>query len=97
MAPITVHTQSLGKSKPAGTGRIALRSCVYYDVLVRGVSDGTVAVSITNDAVKRGTKMQYWARERWVDAGNQSIKGHEISGEIPVRSLNGTPIAIGTL
>jgi hypothetical protein len=74
---------------------------MFYDVRVEGVSDGTATVSITNKAVVRPTKtrwweMKYWADGRWVGAGNQSVEGHTINGDIPVRSLNRTPIAIGT-
>jgi hypothetical protein len=91
-----VNTQALGKSQPSGTGPTKLGSPVFYDVSVAGVSDGTATISITNDSVNPRTRMQYWTGQ-WVDAGNQSVKGRTVTGEIPVRSLHGTPIIIGTL
>jgi hypothetical protein len=99
--PIAVNSQGPGKSEPPGTGRPDLGSPIFYDVRVEEISDGTATVSITNEAVVERTEtiwweMKYWADGKWVDAGNQSVKGHTINGDIPVRSLNRTPIAIGT-
>ncbi|MDE1854069.1 MAG: hypothetical protein KGI38_10060 [Thaumarchaeota archaeon] len=95
--PIGVHSQVLGSSQPAGTGRVNLHPpLLFYDVSVQGISDGTATISITNDAVKSGAKLQYWDGGRWVDSGNQSVRGNTIKGDIPVRSLHGTPIVIGT-
>ncbi len=93
-----MHAQALGARPPGGTARVGLHPPIsFYDVSVQGIKDGAATVYITNDAVQSGAKMQYWDGSKWVDSGNQSVQGNTISGEIPVRSLRGTPIVIGTV
>ncbi|HEY6283628.1 MAG TPA: hypothetical protein VIW22_06865 [Nitrososphaerales archaeon] len=73
-----------------------LRNIYFFDVMVQGVSNGTARVTITHVSVKPGTQMQYWNGKSWTDVANLSVRGHAISGDIPVRALKGTAIVIGT-
>lgn len=95
-APFSVHSQALGASQPPGTGPVGLGSPLFYDVSVHGINAGTATVSITEGVVSPQSKMEYWDKGKWTAAANQSVAGGTISGEIPVSSLHGTPIVIGT-
>jgi len=90
----------LGAHRPSGTTNNGLlpHPNSYYDVLIEGISDGTATVSITSDAVQSDkTSMQYWDGTKWVYVTGKAVTDHTVSGDIPVRSLHGTPIAIGTV
>lgn len=97
--PFVVRTQSLGGERPSWTttSRLLSHPIAYYDVSVDGISGGKATISITNDSVEKGkARMQYWGGEGWVDVPGASVSDHTISGDIPVSSLHGTPIVVGT-
>lgn len=97
--PFTVHAKSLGGKLPSGTTKNGLlpHPIAYYDVSIDGISDGTATVSITNDGVQKNkTRIQYWGGANWVDVTAANVTDHTISADIPVRSLHGTPIVVGT-
>jgi hypothetical protein len=100
-ANATVSSQAQGTAQPSGLGPAGLNSTVYFDVLVRGVSDGTARVCITNNQVSSSppSEMKTWNRTAWVDASDQTITGSTapltICGEMPVSALGGSPIAVG--
>ena len=93
--PFTVSSRTLGKTRPGGTPDPGLKSPVFYDVAVRGLSGGTATISITDDSVGQGTRMRYWGAGKWSDAGGVSVRGKTVTGTVPVGSLGGTPIVIG--
>lgn len=100
-ANATVSSQAQGTAQPSGLGSAGLNSTVYFDILVRGVSDGTARVCIANDLVSSSppSEMKYWNGTVWTDASNQTTTGTTapltICGEMPVLALSGSPIAIG--
>lgn len=94
-----MHAKSLGGKLPSGTTKNGLlpHPIAYYDVSIDGISDGTATVSITNDGVQKNkTRIQYWGGANWVDVTAANVTDHTISADIPVRSLHGTPIVVGT-
>jgi hypothetical protein len=77
-----------------GLASVNLGNTVYYDVKVQDISDGTATISFTGTSGQ--TTMQYWNGEQWIPASDVTVSGSTITGNIPIASLTGTPIALGS-
>jgi hypothetical protein len=87
---------SLLNGQPAGTGPVNLAPEGFFDIQVRGITDGTALLSITNPAISEQTPfMQYWNGSTWQNATGTTVLGDSICGVLNVSALAGTPIVIG--
>ncbi len=94
--PVLVVTNDLSgptQAQPPNNMRTAL----YYDVQVEGVTDGTANTCITNQAATSSSIIEYWNSVDWANATGTSTSGTTVCGNIPVADLQGTNIAVGTI
>jgi len=93
---VTITSTKLA-GKPTSIIEVSTIPAAYYDVNVRGITDGMATICFTTGGVTSQTTMQYWNGAQWIKAGNVVVSGNTISGDIPVSALTGTIIAIGPL
>jgi hypothetical protein len=91
-----VNTQSFGSERPVGVNQESLRSPLFFDVSVEGVSGGKATVYITHKDVTGNHKLHHWDGNKWVNHAERLVSKNTISAEFDVAHLHGTPIVIGT-
>ncbi len=94
--PVVVKHESFGSRRPSDADKERLRSPIFFDVFVDGVSEGTATVAITHDSVTRAHKVHHWDGAKWVDHAERKVDGKTITAEFKVADLRGTAIVIGT-
>lgn len=92
----TVDCQSYESTRPPGVGPEKLKSPIFFDISVDGLSGGKATVRITHDTVTKAHKVNHWNGKRWVDHPEKKVSGKTIRAKFKVRDLNGTPVVIGT-
>jgi len=93
---LNFQTKSYGASRPPGVGPEGVKSGVFFDVLVKGLSAGKVMVHITHDSVTPSHRIQHWddTNMRWIDHP-KTVSAKTIHGEFDASELQKTPIVIG--
>lgn len=92
-----MNTKSYGSELPPGAGEELLKSPIFFDVSIEGVSKGKVAVYITHDKVTDKHRMHHWDGSKWFDHKEKVVSGNTIRADFNITDLHGTPIVIGTM
>ena len=85
-------------SQPTGTAALNLNPTAMFDVKVPGITAGTADVCTNGIPVDSSTTMEYWNGGSWVrGTGTTETAGTpgSICTDIPVASLQGTPVIVG--
>lgn len=79
-----------------GTAPLAVSDLVgALDVRANTTSTGAVLFCITDPAVNFATVVFYWNGTSWVIAGQTSVSGIRVCGNLPLAALGGTPVVVG--
>jgi hypothetical protein len=95
---LRVSTESFGSKRPPGIGQEKLRSPLFFDVSLKGLSGGKATVYITHKKVTAKHNLHHWddKKKRWTDHPEKKVSKNTIRAEFDdVADLHGTPIVIG--
>ncbi|HME18608.1 MAG TPA: hypothetical protein VKF15_02595 [Nitrososphaerales archaeon] len=96
---VRVNTQSWGSQRPPIAGQEPVRSPLFFDVSVEGLTRGKATVYITHDNVTVNHKLHHWddKQKKWSPhTADTQVSKKTISAKFDVADLHGTPIVIGT-
>ena len=95
---LRVNTQSFGSKRPKGVDQELLKSPLFFDVSVKGVSKGKATVYITHKKVTGRHHLHHWDAKgkKWTNHPEKRVSKNTISADFNVARLRGTPIVIGT-